>query len=129
MPLQIDLPDDSLAGFSQPARDRLVAAALSFAGDLVDEANRLEAGRNSGAAPEVTAVMVTDANDLLRRGLHSPRKNSYQLKILRVASAVLPLLVGIMYDATNLQNGIYMLSFVTLVAVTILAVTLSVLKE
>jgi hypothetical protein len=41
-----------------------------YASALIDEANRIEAGRNSTEGnPEVTRAMVNDAADLMRRDL------------------------------------------------------------
>lgn len=129
MPLEIQIPDDDLKGFSDEARDHVKAATVEYVTDLIEEANRIEAGRNStGGPPEVTRGMVHDAGVLLRRGLGTPRK-SWGLRILRVISAVLSLFVGIMYDAEKLQSGGYMLMFILAVAATILAVTISTLKE
>jgi hypothetical protein len=129
MPIEISISDEATAGFSEPAKSRVEEAAKVFAIDLIDEANRLEAGRNiEGCAPEVTRGMVTDADAFLRRGLYSPKKNK-RLKALRIAAGVLPLAVGIMYDKQRLQDSAYMMFFFLVVAATILAVTLSVLKE
>lgn len=129
MSLDIQIPDDDLKGFSGEARDHLKKATGEYATDLIEEANRIEAGRNStGGPPEVTRGMVNDAKVLLRRGLGVPKK-SWGMRILRVVAAVLSLCVGIMYDETKLQSGGYMLLFILAVTVAILSVTISTLKE
>ena len=51
------------------------------------------------------------------------------MKVLRVVAAVLALVVGIMYDKTRLQDGVYMSLFILLIAATIITVTISTLKE
>lgn len=130
MPLDIQIADDDLKGFSAQARDRLKGAMTEFATDLIEEANRIEAGRNAtSGTPEVTRGMVNDAKVSLRRGLGTPRKN-WGLRILRVVAAVLSLCVGFMYDQTNLQqSGGYMLLFILAVSAAILTVTITTLKE
>ena len=129
MPVDIQISDDDLKGFSADARDHLKKATTDYATDLIEEANRIEAGRNStGGRPEVTRGMVNDAKILQRRGLGAPRK-SRGLRILRVVAAVLSLSVGIMYDETRLLNGGYMLLFILAVSAAILTVTISTLKE
>jgi hypothetical protein len=129
MAINIQIPDSDLVGFSDQAKERLKEAMLDYTSNLIEEANRIEAGRNSAkGTPEITRGMVNDANDLLRRGLGMPRK-SWGLRILRVLAAVLSLIVGIMYDELKLQNSAYMLHFILVVAGTILAVTISTLKE
>ena len=129
MPEEIRIPEDSLAGFSQQARKRLREATAEYATDLIEEANRIEAGRNStNGSPEVTRGMIDDARILLRRGLGAPKKGR-GIKILRVSAAVLPLFVGILYDRSELQNGSYMLLFILALAAAIVVVTISVLRE
>lgn len=129
MALDIQIPENDLNGFSDEARDHLKKATADYATDLIEEANRIETGRNStGGSPEVTRGMVDDAKVLLRRGLGAPKK-SMGIRILRVIAAVLSLGVGIMYDKTSLQNGGYMLLFILVFASAILTVTISTLKE
>lgn len=75
MPFAIQIPNNNLIGFSEEARELLKSATADFAIDLIEEANRIEAGRNStDGPPEVTGGMVNDANLLLRRGLSVPKK-------------------------------------------------------
>lgn len=129
MEIRVPVSEESVAAFSPPAIEGLNDATASYAKELIAETNRLEAGRNSATDnPEVTRAMVIDARDMMRRGLYTPKK-SFGLKALRVSAAVLPLIVGIMYDRENLQDGLYLIAFVMVIALAILAVTLSVLKE
>ena len=129
MSVEIDISEDSLDGFSAQARMRLKEVTVEYANELIEEANRIEAGRNSTSGPpEVTRGMVDDAKILLRRALGAPRRR-WGFKTLRIAAAVLSLCVGVFYDKESLQSGSYLLFFVFLVAVAILAVTLSTLRE
>ena len=129
MPVEIQITEDKLGGFSEEARTHLKAATTEYATKLIEEANRIEAGRNStNGRPEVTGGMVNDAQLLLGRGLVAPKK-SWRSKILRVAAAVLSLVAGVMYDTAQLQEGSYLLLFILVVAVAILAVTISTLRE
>ena len=64
MPLEIQIPDDDLKGFSGEARDHLREATLEYTTDLIEESNRIEAGRNSsGGTPEVTRGMVQNVSN------------------------------------------------------------------
>ena len=127
--LDIRIPKDNLTGFSEQAQERLSAATTKYATDLIEEANRIETGRNSTSGPpEVTRGMVNDADVLLRGGLSTPKKSRIS-RILRVIAAVLSLGVGVMYDGTRLQDSGYMLLFILLLAVAIIAVTMSTLWE
>ncbi len=127
--MQIDIDEATLAGFNPPARSELKKAAVQFTNDLLAEANRIEASRNPAAgAPEVTSGMVIEATLLVRRGLAQPRQK-LRLKVLRVAAAILSLAVGFTYDAAKLQDKTYMLVFILVVALAILAVTISTMME
>jgi len=129
MPVDIQIADEDLSGFSNPAKGKLKEAVADYASDLIDEANRIEAGRNStGGNPEITQGMVNDAKILLRRGLGAPKTKVWS-KIWRVAAAVLSLAAGFLYDKEELQDGGYMLLFILVVATAILAVTISTLKD
>lgn len=129
MSLNIEISDSDLSGFNSASKDQLEKATIEFISNLVDEANRIESGRNTTSGPpEITSSMVNDAKVLLQRGLAIP-KRKLGIRILRVFSAILSLVVGAMYDETKLQNEGYMLLFVFLIAITILSVTISTIKE
>lgn len=127
--MDIEILDENLKGFNSQAKVKLSEATTEFAGDLIEESNRLESSRNTtGNEPEITSSMVNDAQVLIRRGLTQPKKG-IGLKILRVVAAVLSLLVGVLYDSTKLQNGGYMLLFIGVITAAILTVTISMFKE
>lgn len=127
--MEIQISEVDLKGFNDRAKEKLSEAATAFIGDLIEESNRLESSRNTtGDEPEITSSMVNDAQILIRRGLAKPRKG-FGLKVLRVAAAVLSLLVGVLYDTTKLQSGGYMLLFIGVITAAILTVTISIIKE
>ena len=129
MAINIQIPKDRLTGFSGHARKHLEAAVNRYATDLIDEANRIEAGRNlTSSPPEVVRRMVEDAEELLRRGLGTPKSN-WKSKVLRIVASALLLLVGIMYDADTLQDEGDLQVFVFVVAFTIIVATISIIKE
>lgn len=125
----IDIEDRNLLGFNQPAKDELKKSATDFIDELIKESNRIESSRNpSSGNPQITSGMVTDATVFVRRGLIQPKKK-IRVKVLRVISAIVSLLVGIIYDATKLQDKTYMLIFIVVVAITIISVTISTIME
>ncbi|WP_152607704.1 hypothetical protein [Aeromonas hydrophila] len=127
--MDINISNEDLNGFNEQAKAKLSEAATEFIGDLIEESNRLESSRNtSGNDPEITSSMVNDARILIRRGLAQPKEN-FGLKILRIAAAVLSLLVGVLYDSEKLQSGGYMLLFIGVITAAILTVTISTIKE
>ena len=129
MPIEIKIDDTDTEGFSTPAKEGLREAVEDYASSLIEEANRIEAVRNTGSGPpEITHGMVSDAVIVQRTGL-GKRNNSYASKILRITAAILALIVGFMYDPQSLQQEWYIGIFVTLVAIAILAMTISILRE
>jgi len=129
MPIEIQIQDKDVSGFNLQAKAKLEESVNEFVSDLIEEANRIESGRNStSGSPEITSSMVNDARVLIRRGLAQPKKGM-GLKILRISSAVLSLAVGIMYDSTKLQDRGYMLLFILVIAAAILSVTIATIKE
>ena len=127
--MQIAVDDTALAGFNDPAKAELEKAASGFIDDLIQESNRIEAARNpSAASPQVTSGMVLDAAVLVRRGLAQPKKK-IGVKLLRIISAVLSLVVGFTYDTAKLQDKTYMLVFIVAVAAAIIAVTIATIVE
>jgi hypothetical protein len=127
--MQINIDETTLPGFSIPAKNEFKKSTLKFADDLKKEAYRIEAFHNPAVGnPQVTSSMVTDAATLIRRGL-SQAKQRLWLKLLRIAAAVLAMVVGFTYDATKLQDKTYMLIFVVIVALAIITVTVSTILE
>lgn len=129
MPIDITIQDTDVEGFNHQARNKLEESVDEFVSDLIEEANRIESGRNSTSGnPEITSSMVNDARVLIRRGLAQPKKGM-GVKLLRIASAVLSLAVGMMYDATKLQDSGYMFLFIIVITAAILSVTIATIKE
>lgn len=129
MPLRVEIPDGDLKGFSHPAQERLTREIDLFASDIIQEANRIEAAHHMvDGDPEITANTVQDAVSFVRRGLAAKKKKAGTI-VLRISAAVLPLIVGIMYDETKLQNSLYLVFFIVLVAAAIFVVTLTTAKE
>jgi hypothetical protein len=129
MPIDIRVEDTELAGFSDPAKEGVKKAGEDFLKKIIVEANRLESVQNSGGGPvEITKGMVATAA-MFQNHAVGPQKTSLTIKLLRIAAAALSLAVGIMYDKDRLQDAIYLLVFVLVIAAALLATILSTLKE
>lgn len=127
--MDIEIEEEDLVGFNDLAKTKLKGATKEFVSKLIEESHRLESNSNTtGGSPEVTSSNVSDANILVTKGL-SKQKKGWGSKILRVFSALLPLVVGAMYNPTKLQDSAYMFAFVCVVAVAIIAVTISIMME
>jgi hypothetical protein len=129
MAITIEVNDDDLEGFNPNAQQRLKVVAEKFVSDMIDEANRIEAGRNTTNDPaEVTSSMVHDAEVLIRHGLAAPRKR-WGIRLVKIAAAVFSLAVGVMYDPAKLQQSSNMLLFVLVIAAAIICVTISITAD
>ena len=127
--MDIEIEEEDLVGFNDLAKEKLKESTTEFVSKLIEESHRLESNNNtSGGTPEVTSSNVSDANILVTKGL-SKKKKGLGSKILRIFAALLPLVVGAMYNSTKLQDSTYMLAFVFVVAVSIITVTISIMVE
>jgi hypothetical protein len=117
--VHIEIKDSALAGFNDFARFELSKATRVFADDLVNESIRLEASSSSaGGTPQITSGVVADAAMILRRNLVRPRQK-LGIKLLRIGAAVMSMVVGFTYNATRLQDELYMVMFFIVVATAI----------
>lgn len=127
--MKIDVLEKQLKGFNRGARKKLESEFLSYATDLIEEANRIESARNTaGGEPEVTSSMVNDASNIVRMGLSQSRRSIPKI-IIRVLAPVLSLVVAAMYDSSKLQSADYMLLFVLVITAAIFALTISAFWE
>ncbi|WP_439525661.1 hypothetical protein [Roseovarius mucosus] len=126
---EITLSDESLASFSQPAKERLRAATLEYLEDLIAESHRLEASMNSDNGPtEITQAMVNDAV-IFKKRLPTRKKWTFWRVVTRIAASILPLLVGLFFNSDKLSEGNNLAFFAIFIALTALAVTASVFMD
>lgn len=129
MPIEIIIDESKLAGFSEPAKDRLRDVVLEYSLLLVREANRIESSRNTGHGPaEVNSAMVNDAAVVQRQGLGPPRQ-SRLLKCIKIAAALLCAFSGYMFDPKSLQSRLYLVVFILMISGAVVTVTISIIKE
>jgi len=129
MPIEIQVEDADLEGLSDPAKDSLKSEGEQYIKKVIQEANRLESSQKSGSGPvEITKAMIDKAAFIQKHSIGNSR-TPLLIKLLRIASAVLSLIVGIMFDATKLQNDTYLIVFGIIFALAILTTTLATLKD
>lgn len=125
----LSISKSALASFSQPAKDRLREAVTEYIEDLISECHRLEASMNSGNGPaEITQVMVNDAVTLKKR-LPTRKRGGLWRVIVRVMASVLPLLVGLFFNAQKMSEGNNLVFFAFLLVLTAVVITISVIME
>jgi hypothetical protein len=127
--LQVPLRDSSTETLNPPAQTALSEAVSRYATDLLAEAGRLEAVVNtSGKPPELTSSMIQDADLLLRRGYSKPKKTR-GLQAAQILAAVGGFLTGFLTDAEKLNQPLTLVAFVVILAGTITATVVSVVRE
>lgn len=72
---------------------------------------------------------MVDNAALIQRHAIGGKKTPTGVKMLRITSSVISLIVGFMYDDVKLQSTGYMAIFVLFITAAILTTTLSTLKE
>ena len=127
--MKIEVDEKDLVGFNEPAKQKLEKSTHEFVSNVIEEAHRLESkGNSSSGEPEVTSSNVADAYIFVSRGLVKQKKSKAKLA-LKALSVLLPLIVGVMYDATKLQDSTFLLLFMVLGAITAIIVTISFVGE
>jgi hypothetical protein len=99
-----------------------------YADALLTEAERIEAVTNSTGSAELTSQMLRDADLFLRRGYaRAPRRA--RDKIPQLLAAVGAFVVGILSNETFLSSPGKLAAYVALLAITITATVVAVLKD
>lgn len=132
MPISLKVEDSNLNGFTKPAIDQAQVALDEYVKALMCEIDHLGQIRGhlvSGKTPEITATIVTDAKQILKRGSGTKPKGQ-SAKIIRIFEALFGVLVGIMYDKDQIQhNQNYLLVFILVVILMTVFICISVIKE
>lgn len=127
MPILIDLPDDDIVHFNDPAKNELKSVLLEHAKDVVREAKRLEKNiRSTQGNPEITSSNVKDASTVIGRRYLNPRKPLwfYAIKIFAI---ICTLISGFMFD--NLSESWGPIAFAVAVVITTILITIQTLNE
>lgn len=129
MALDLKVPDDATKHLKERAAAEYRDAVERYAGDLLKEASRLEAAnKGTSGDPEITSTMVKDADILLRRGYARPSKKPFLIGAQLVAT-VGGFVTGLLADMEKLRDATTLVWFVVLLAVTITAAVLALVKE
>jgi len=127
--VQITVADVGGEMLNPQAQAALTEATGRYAADLLAEAGRLEAVVNtSGGSPELTSSMIQDADLLLRRGYWKPKK-TWGIQAAQISAAVGGFATGFLSDAEKLKEPVALVVFVLVLAGTITATVVSVVKE
>jgi len=129
MALSLSVQALAATPLNAPAHAALTDAVGVFATDVLAEAGRLEAVLNtSGTPPEITSSMIRDAALLVRRGYARPHRRR-SLQAAQILATVGGFLTGLLADADKLKDTMTLALFIFLLASTITASVITVMKE
>jgi hypothetical protein len=130
MPIQIQISDSDVTGYSQQARDKLRAVIESYIHDLVKEIKLTEERhhRTSSGKPDVSIGMVEEAMITLRP-TYGGGKPGWRTKTIRSLAAALPYVVGLVWGSPWTVNPSGQLIYLGMAVVAVYFVFLSILKE
>jgi hypothetical protein len=104
MKIEIDIDDTKLQNLSRNAYDQLISISKKYAEDILEEASRLEATRNSaGNTPEVTATIIRDAVDFANK-YRRPKKKVFIQVILQLLNFILTAFTGALFDIDKFND-------------------------
>ena len=129
MPLESPIPEGSLEHLNGPGQSEFHAAAHRYCIDLLAEAGRLEAtAKTTSGNPEITSSMVKDADLLLRHGYRRPKRTPF-LVVAQVVSTIGSFVTGLLFDTVKLKEPGQLVFFIIVLAISITATVITVVKE
>lgn len=106
MSIVVNIDDSRLTGFHPEATKEVQRALEEYADILIKECRTEEQKFTHSSKDPVNVTLYTIKDILLRQKKRlKPRRLSE--RIIRIAAAVLSLIVGWMYDGAQMQNQIY----------------------
>ena len=126
---EIQITAEELEGFTAQAVIDLENAVRKYKSDLLNEISRIEASQHAGeGGPEVTSVMVHDAELVYSRGPRYRRKKG-RLTLLKVIAVVSIFISGMMANSDFLKVYSHIIAFLIVASIAILTSTIATLQE
>lgn len=113
MPVQIEIQDNDLAGFTPEGKNILKSEIEKYSKEVIQESGRIEATvmRMNNSASEITGYIVEKAASVCRDPFK--RKKSKKMIGLQIASMLLMFTSGIIFNVENFkQNTLLMACFI-----------------
>jgi len=127
MPIQIDVSDDNIKHFNDPAKQELRKVSAEYAQEVIREASRLEANiRTTQGNPEITSSHVKDASTVISRRYITPRKR-WWFYIVKVLAIIGTLVTGFAFDKLSETWGPIVFAFS--VVITTILTTIQTVNE
>jgi len=119
--MEIIVSEDKVSHLSKQAKDEFSDSIQTYAEELIEEANRLEAStRVNGGKPEITRAIIKDAELYLKKySLHSKPK-SWGYTLLQIFSVLSILFTGGLFNIEKFKTDtVYLVIFLVILTVAI----------
>ena len=126
--MEIKVDSKKIKGFNVEAEKELESITEDFSTDVIKESYRIESTYYSSSnEPQITSNIVHTAGIFIRRGLLKPKRKICTI-ILRIAAAVLSMIIGLLYNNETLKRD-YLFLYILAIAITLTVVIFSIFKE
>lgn len=129
MEVHIEIEDGQIQSMSEGAQETLKTQLLTYAINIIKEANLIEEGnREDGANQEITSNIVLQAVRKYKN--NTPKKRNKGLIGLKIASAFSLLVTGFLFDENGYQDNIVkMILFIIVLIIACITTILQIVKE
>lgn len=105
--MNIVIDDTKLEGFTQGAKDEMSKQILTFANEVVEEANRIESNYSeNGDEPEIITAYIREA---ARSRMRFKNKKSLKNIVVHILSSISILFAGLLYDTDEFKSALWKL--------------------
>lgn len=119
MEFKIEIPDGKFNNVSGEGLSELKSLTIEFVEDVLDESSRIEADqKTSSRNPEITATIIKDAHDYIRKFHIKPKRKSWVLWIQGLAF-ISTLITGGMFSVADFSKTIELIVFLVIFFISI----------
>jgi hypothetical protein len=131
MPIDYEIPDAELQGFSQEAKDVIQKEMERYGKSVIKQSKQIDERHRDmyrvEGKPDITLTIATQAVVELRPRFVTTSRAS--ANAIRISAAVFSLIVGVTHEPATNQGGAFMLLYVVTIALALLFIILSVMRE
>lgn len=120
MEIQIEIKDEKLENLSHSAKEELKTVSRKYLDDILDEASRLEASRNTTSKHEITASIISDAV-VFSKKYRVPKQKTSKRIIGQSIAFILTILTGGLFKTEEFKSTWYVIVFLLVFLVAIIA--------
>ena len=97
MKIEFDIADEKVQHINPKGRSELTRHCKVRIEDILDEATRIEASRNDGASPEITAAIIIEAANYSKR-FPIRKKKKWYVQVIQIVAFIASVVTGGLFD-------------------------------